>query len=51
MKALHILGTIWLVAPVLLVSGQSQNETFITEEISKVPACGVSSHALSESTY
>ena len=43
MKLLHVLGTFGFVAPFSLVFGQSQNETFITEEIANIPACGVSS--------
>jgi hypothetical protein len=47
MKLLHVLGAICFVAPLSLVACQSQNETFIAEEIAKIPACGVSAHTLS----
>jgi hypothetical protein len=42
MKLVLILNTFYLLAPALLVSAQSQNETFIAEEFSKIPACAVS---------
>src|ERR1700684_2867102 len=42
MKLVQILNTFYLLAPALLVSAQSQNETFIAEELAKIPACAVS---------
>jgi CFEM domain len=42
MKLVLILNTFCLLAPALLVSAQSQNETFIAKEFSKIPACAVS---------
>ena len=49
MKFFCRLGSAFLVAPILLAAGQSQNETFIEEEIQKVPICGVSIHSLTDS--
>jgi hypothetical protein len=42
MKFFHILNRLFLLAPALLVSAQSQNETFIAEEFAKIPTCAVS---------
>jgi hypothetical protein len=48
MKLFYVLGTPFLVLPIFLVAGQSQNETYIAEEIAKIPACGVGSRSLAE---